>query len=289
MRSGGRTLLGPWADLCYSTMLLITAALNEELRAGLDLCRSRTRFKEDGLIYWTAAYSGQTILFLKTGVGPDGSAKKLSRAVASFHPDRILVIGYAGALEPGVKIGDLAVLYRSALLGTGHAVHRTLEQIMVTESYELHGSSELVELARGAGLCTHAGTGLTSPLILGDPHQKRILHRRFQALAIDMETAALARVSSEARIPIAAVRAISDEVDDEVLAPFSYDPDNKVVGRAVKVLGAGKWLNRFALWREHSAKARESLGIFLRLCFETWSSGEPDSSWLVNPPQRRRS
>ncbi len=200
--------------------------------------------------------------------------------LALHHPDRILLIGYAGALAPDLKIGDLIVLQRASIFGERPAERRSLDQIEVTEEYDLGGSSEFFNVARRTGLRAQCGSGLTSPYIIGDPEQKSILHRRFQALTIDMETAALARTSHAAGIPMACVRAISDEASDEVLAPFSYDPDSSTLARAFRAMRAGEWRDRFCSWRENAAKARESLRSFLRGCLETWTSGDANSSWL---------
>jgi len=227
---------------------------------------------------------------LKTGAGPRRSSKKLDALLASRRPDRILLIGYAGALAPELKIGDLVVLQEASIFGEHNANRQPLDQVEITEGYDLKYSSELFNLIQRAGIRAHCGKGLTSPFILGNPDQKRILYRRFEALTIDMETAAMARVARAAGgVPLACVRAISDEVDDEVLAPFSYDPGTSKWCRATRVLGAGNWRDRFKSWREHAGKARVSLEGFLQICFETWATGDPDSSWLSSkqPPRHQ--
>ncbi len=261
-------------------MLLIAAALAEELRMGLDLCNFRTRFRVADAGFWSGSYCGHKILFLKTGIGIRRSSKKLEALLSSRRPDRILLIGYAGALAPELRIGDLTILQRISSLGDSQTEKRALEEIEVGENYDLHGSSELLDLAHGAGLTASCGAGLTSPWIVGDPDQKRFLHRKFLALTIDMETAAIARVALRSGIPFASVRAISDQADDKVLVPFSYDPDSTAVSRAIRVLGAGKWGERYSSWRKNAGKARESLRTYLRFCLETWANCDPASSWL---------
>ncbi len=245
-------------------MLLVAAALSEELRTGLDLCKSRTRVRAGGG-YWTGDYLGRRVLFLKTGTGPGRSSKKLNTFLAFQRPDRILLVGYAGALAPELRIGDLAILTRTSVFGENPADRRALQEVEIVGNYDLNGYGELLDLAQGAGLRAFCGIGLTSPCVIGDPGQKQILHRRFQALTIDMETAALARVALATGIPLACVRAISDEADDTTLAPFSYDPDATTIGRAARAIGAGNWRERFSSWRQNAAKARESLRRFLKI------------------------
>ena len=262
-------------------MLLIAAALAEELATGLELCVSRCRVRFAGGSYWSGIFSGHKITFFKTGVGPRKASNNLDKLIASIHPDRILVIGYAGGLAPDLKIGDLAVLQQTSIFGEKQEERRMLEQLEIANSYNLCGIPELLDLARSAELRTRYGHGLTSPFILGNPAQKRVLYKKFQALTVDMETSALARVASKAEIPLACVRAISDEAEDETFAPFSYNPDGSNFGLAMRVVGAGKWRHRLISWRLNAGKARESLRSFLRHCFETWSKGDSQSSWLT--------
>ena len=261
-------------------MLLIAAALAEELDIALDLCRSRSILGAGNVRIRTGTFQGQAIYFLKTGVGPVRAGRNLDAVLSEFHPRRILIIGYAGALSPGMNLGDLVVMRRTSIFGEDEAKHRPLEQMEISASYELDGSSELYHLAQTAGLTAHRGEGLTSHFIIGDPRQKQILHRRFGALSIDMETAALARSAGAVRIPLSCVRAVSDNANDEFLAPFSYDPGVSPFDRAIRVLAAGNWLNRFHSWRERAATARESLRSLLNHCFEVWAKGGGDDSWL---------
>jgi len=261
-------------------MLLIAAALSEEIKTALDLCRTRTKVSYGDMRIWSGTYRGRTIAFLKTGVGPVRAARKLDSLLKSFHPRRMLIIGYAGALSPELKVADLIVLRRTSAFGEKEVKRRPLDHLEADAGIELYGSSELVSIGRDAGLQVHCGVGLTSPLIIGSPQQKRVLYQKFKTLAVDMETAALARVAQAGRIAAGCVRAVSDEADDDFLAPFTYDPEASSVDRAVRVLGAGNWRNRLQAWRERSMKARGKLKGFLRCCFEAWTKPGAEDSWL---------
>jgi adenosylhomocysteine nucleosidase len=241
-------------------MLLIVAALAEELEVALSLCSTRTKVDCGGVVAWVAAEGGKDIHLCKTGVGPKRSAYRLERILTELSPSHILVIGYAGALHPELKLGDLAIGRRASAFGESKA---PLEKIQLIGAWELAGSAELLSLARGAGLPAQVVEVLTSPYIIGAPDQKHLLHQRFHASAIDMETASLARVAAHHGIPISCVRAVSDEADDMFLAPFSYEPASTPVRRAMKFAAAGHWFTRRREWRQRSVRARESLRRFL--------------------------
>jgi nucleoside phosphorylase len=261
-------------------MLLIAAALAEELNVALALCRSRRKVTHGDMRIWSGTFGGHPISFLKTGAGPARATKKLDSLLSSFSPHRILIVGYAGALSSELRLADLVVIRHASMIGEKEVKRRPLDQLETGTRVELFGSSELFNIAKSAGFPVHCGDGLTSPFILGAPEQKELLCRRFRAISIDMETAALARTARAHGIEVSCVRAVSDEAADQFLAPFSYDPEATSLDRAFRVLGAGSWRNRLQAWRERSKKARESLGGFLRSCFEAWAKTSTERSWL---------
>lgn len=253
--------VSPWCIL--AGMLLIAAALAEELEVALNLCTRRTRVACEGVRLWSAVHQDVTIHFLKTGAGPRRSGNALQIALSSLRLANILVIGYAGALSREMKLGDLAVLRRAALFGGGGEVLTPFEETSLIETRDLMESSSLLALAQTTGTPSYLCDGLTSTHIIGDPNQKRFLHERFGVSIIDMETAVLARVAASAGIPLGCVRAVSDEADDAFLAPFTYDPSLTPLRRVARVLSAGNWIRRYGAWRDRAAIARESLRKFL--------------------------
>jgi len=52
---------------------------------------------------------------------------------------------------------------------------------------------------------------LTVPELVADPHQKERLGHEYEALAVDMESAAAARLCQQHNVPFACLRVISDD------------------------------------------------------------------------------
>ena len=122
----------------------------------------------------------------------------------------ILVIGYAGALDPRLKVGDLVAVGEGAGLQPGRNRAR-LGSRAGGANFHLTDSETLAESARSSGLNACTGDVITSPYVLGDPVHKRLLHEKFHAAIVDMETAALARVAASKAVPLSCVRVVSDE------------------------------------------------------------------------------
>lgn len=243
-------------------MLLIAAALQEELNVALSLCEDQKKIRRAGVDFWQAARNGRTIRFLKTGVGPRRSAACLQRALATLDVSDILVLGYAGALDPQLKLGTLVVVDR-ALLCSVVKTDPAVERMKLEGVFVLAPGDSLVRVSESLELPVCRGDTMTSSHVWGNPEHKKVLLRKFRACIVDMETAALAGVSETAGVPIRCVRVVSDEAGDSFLEPFSYDPSAGMPQRAGRLIRNGNPVKAFRSWKRNASTARERLGRFL--------------------------
>lgn len=242
-------------------MLLIAAALEEELKTGMAVCRDIQRLDAKGIGLWKAARGDKKILFLKTRVGPKRSAKSLAAALETVKPSHILVIGYAGALDPELKLGDLAAVDKALSIRLDKD-RPQWEHARLGSVCELMDGEALAQSARSAGFNVRVGDVVTSPYVLGSPLQKQILWKKFRASIVDMETAALADIAASKSVPLSCIRVVSDEVQDTFLEPFSYDPSMPIPARAKRLLDTGM-VQTYREWKNHSSVAMERLSRFL--------------------------
>jgi len=142
------------------------------------------------------------------GIGEEASRRAAEAVIVLYKPTILYSVGYAGALEAGVKVG---------------AVMRPSRVIDVRDS----GSTEI---AGGQGV-------LLSHESVASREQKGKLHESYGAQAIDMEAAAVARAAHARGVEFAAVKAISDEYD------FDFPPTDRFVDSAGRFSEA-----RFALF-----------------------------------------
>ena len=146
-------------------MLLITAALDEELKAGMELCRDRKRIHGTNSYLWQAERGYRVIFFLRTGVGPKRSAAKLEVALKAVKPSSIMAIGYAGAIDPGLKLGDLVVVSNASTFSLDKN-HPDWEHVQLEDTYDLADCDALASSAKSAGLNVCIGNTLTSSYVL---------------------------------------------------------------------------------------------------------------------------
>ena len=241
-------------------MQLIAAAMEEELQLAMVLCQDREKKEKQGVCYWQARRAEKEVIFFKTGIGPRRSASNLERILNLLVPSHILLIGYAGALDPNLKLADLVAI-RNALGCSLGENDPALSNLQLDRQFELTEADAIVESARSFGLRAFAGNALTSAYVLGIPEDKHYLYKKYGASTVDMETAAVARIAASKNIPLSCVRAVSDEAEDTFLAPFSYNPSANIAARAVKIIGAG--IQSYQQWKTNSQTAGETLNRFL--------------------------
>jgi hypothetical protein len=143
-----------------------------------------------------------TVLVLETGVGTGRARAALDWLLARpalanvvYRPRLVLSAGFCGALDEQLRVGDV---------------------LLATEVADTHGRCRPTTWpgALPAGEWRpplHRGRLLTSPGLLADPGQKVALGQRHGALAVDMESAAVAEACAGACVPFACVRAVSDD------------------------------------------------------------------------------
>ncbi len=141
-----------------------------------------------------------------------------------MFPETKFVIGtgLAGALSGGLEPGDIVIADR-VLRARKDSAHP--EHILAVGARELaHCEGVLSE----AGLAFSTGAILTSGRVLPDIRTKRLAKEQSGAIAVDMESAAVALEAASRGIPFAVVRAIMDAVDDEVLGANISDEEGRV-------------------------------------------------------------
>lgn len=117
---------------------------------------------------------------------------------------RLISWGVAGALTPGLKAGALVLP----------------DAVVANDGREFLTDAEWrARLMRFLSDVTVAGGRLTeSAKVSGTAADKHALYARTGAIAVDMESAALAAVAKSGGVPFIAIRAIVDEVDRPIPA-----------------------------------------------------------------------
>ena len=218
---------------------VIVAAMAEELLGLEHALEDRRTVRRAGRDFHLGRLQGHEVVLVLCGIGKVAAATTGTLLAGEFEAARIVFTGVAGGLGEDVRVGDVVVAhallqhdmdasplfprFEVPLIGRARfetdarlveAAHRAAEDCLREES----GGA-----ISGAGRPARVHRGL---IISGD----RFVSRREEsaalsallpdALAVEMEGAALAQVCHDFAIPLVVVRAISDDADDG--APVSF-------------------------------------------------------------------
>jgi uridine phosphorylase len=150
--------------------------------------------------YTGRARDGDPLTIQATGMGGPSAAIVLSELIA-LGARRAIRVGTCGALAPGLELGEL-VIAREALSadGTSRALGAG-ERVAADE--------RLTEALIGHAPAARVGTVVSVDLFYDDGRRPPAP----EALAIEMEAAALFAVGAAAGVPVACVLAVSDTFD----------------------------------------------------------------------------
>jgi adenosylhomocysteine nucleosidase len=154
----------------------IVAALDREVGP---LLRRAERIRTVGDFVY---YELHSAVIVCGGIGQAAARRAAEALIAEYLPGTIISTGFAGALQPQLKVGHVFI------------------------------PAEILDVAGGRRFQTASGTGLLATVngIAGEKKKREL--QTTSAAAVDMEAAAIAEVAQQQRVKFLAIKAISDDL-----------------------------------------------------------------------------
>ena len=179
-------------------------------------------------------FENDDVVLVCGGIGADSARRAAEAVIAIYAPGVVYSVGFAGGLDPGMRVGDILRPQRVVNAGDGSQIR----------------------LESGEGV-------LVSFQAVASPGQKAKLRESFAAQAVDMEAAAVALAAAARGVEFAVLKVISDESD------FSLPAIERFVGPDGRFSEAGFALYaavRPWLWAKVARLARNSSRASRALC-----------------------
>lgn len=151
--------------------------------------------------------NNDNIIVEVSGIGKVAAALKTLEIIKTFQPDLIISSGVAGGLDSSVKIGDTVVsattCYHDVWCGEPNADGQV-------QDFPLFYNGDIKALSATKNFA-HAGLIISGDQFISSEAKLLNLKQRFpEALAVDMETAAIAQTCYIYKVPFISLRLISD-------------------------------------------------------------------------------
>jgi nucleoside phosphorylase len=201
--------------------VLVAFAIEAEFAPWRKL-RDLSTHKVDGFTLHEATIGRATVDFVVTGMGMENARRGTQAAINSDHK-ACIGAGFAGALRPTLKIGDVLVPRAVQELGRS----KTLE------------CSQNLLVAACENRAIEAKMLLTANRVIETSEEKKRLSPF--AEAVDMESFATISVARERNVSCVAVRVISDRLDEDMPAAIhtTVDEFGRVrIGRVIRHLAS---------------------------------------------------
>jgi adenosylhomocysteine nucleosidase len=160
---------------------------------------------------WPGKWKKQSIILVRSGVGRQRAEDATLQVIDHFQPSTLVSIGYAGAVQPELNVGDLVIA-------------DTIIEEKRKEKYS--PDSDWLNRAKNVscpeGFKAIVGGLLTVDNVIHDSLSKQELGKNYGVQAVEMETSAIAKVAEEKDVPLLSLRVISDRLDQELLDSSSF-------------------------------------------------------------------
>jgi len=220
--------------------IAIVSAMHEELRALLPLVEGVRVERRAGRVCHLGRMCGRDVLLVLSGIGKVSAATTTAVLLDGMDVRALLFTGVAGGLAPGVRVGDVVVGRTLLQHDMDASPLFPRYEIPLTGRSRFDADAAMSDaLAAGCDLVLRAPHavlgrfGITEPprrhdglVISGDrfvattAESQALRHALPDALAVEMEGAAVAQVCADFDRPFALLRTVSDRADDAAHVDF---------------------------------------------------------------------
>jgi len=222
----------------------------------IPICQALS-LQRDGDV-WHGQMGPLAIVAAVCGIGQTVATSRIEQLINQYKPTRLLLTGFAGGLSEEVDIGWV--------LTADIIANEAGERLKLTD----RPPEPISETPAGSR------TILTSDQLIDSPQRKQALHQKHGAVAVDMESFAIARLAEERCIPLTMTRAISDRASEALPAwtQTCVNPDgsSRVASTAAKAIIMPWRIPTLLRLQRNSKVAGEALAYWVEGKLSQWAA-----------------
>ena len=209
--------------------IAIIGAMEVEIEKLLPEIEHRKEITLRGHAYYTGILRGQNVVVTRSGIGKVNAAVTTSELITEFDADSLIFTGIAGAVHPELEPSDVVI--STSLVQ--HDVDLTAfgmdeGHMSGFKSRQFHADLKLIDQATAAANSVvgrgrvHSGIIATGDQFIADKDEVKEIYDEFNAMAVEMEGAAVAQVALLYNKPLVVIRTISDKADRSAHSDYNH-------------------------------------------------------------------
>ena len=203
----------------------IIAAMPEELKLLVEHLEMAEKHQRLGHVYYTGRIKHHEVVLVESGIGKVMSAMSVAVLVNDFKITAVINTGSAGAVAPGLEIGDVVVADRLVyhdvdVTAFGYDYGQMARQPLYYEAsrYLVEEMKAVLEKTQQTSRVGLIATG--DSFIAGQDKIDQIKAHFPDVLAVEMEGAAIAQAAHSLGLPFMVIRAMSDTASHDANITF---------------------------------------------------------------------
>jgi adenosylhomocysteine nucleosidase len=196
-------------------MIAILVAVRQELKPILRRADANHVVRQEHLDFHEGRLGGKPVALLALGIGKECARIAAEMTIRCYRPDLIISSGFGGGLQDDTKAGDIVVGTEILELRQDQGDQITWDSTHKPANPARLNGSDMREIR------VHYGKLVTTDEMVLRAANKARLGRATGALAVDMETSAVAAVCAARRTDFLAVRCITDQVHEDLPDEFN--------------------------------------------------------------------
>jgi adenosylhomocysteine nucleosidase len=220
--------------------IAVLGALDQEIAILLDSLKEKKEVQHGGLTFYTGKLNGQEVVIGKSGVGKVNAAYSTAILLDHFTPKQLIFTGVAGGLHPESLPGDIVIGTKLIQTDFGQidsvgfkiSPFRKLSGGRYDDLY-IYSDPILIQQAEAAAKQVifipisnrsprvFSGVIATADVFVSNQATANQLYTDYQALATEMEGAAVAHLCRTLGVPFIVLRSCSDNANQVARVSFN--------------------------------------------------------------------
>lgn len=199
----------------------IIFALNEELEEAKKLFSNVKVHSIYNLKIYECNNDKNICFLVESGMGKVNAARTAQILIDKMNVDYVLNVGVAGSISREIKKCDIVIADKLVQHDFDFTLFNYEKGHIPSVGKFFECDKKLIKIAKSVNIDTNKNIGVISSgdIFISDEKMGAKINKKFNALCVEMEGAAIAQVCYLCKIPFLVIRAISDS---------PYDKDNHI-------------------------------------------------------------